>query len=445
LLETNAVAQQVIDNLKLSESTQTFLTQYQGVALSDEVLQVTVSAPSAASALLRANAVAAAFISIRQNLFHEQNAEIVNTLTAQMNTFNALATQLGNQIKNAPKGTDTSGLVTQQTSDLTQASNLFQTIFNDNLENLGIKTGSKVLDLASLVHESKLKKLISDAGSGLVAGLALGCGIVAFEAVLIERLRRREDIAAVLGAPVMLALPDLRRPRVACMWRLRRWLVHPSRSLRLVVGVLESQLDTIDESRSGFAIVDVDSVELASLSMAALARSLAAEGTQVTLLDLSKDRYLSKLLGLRHPGKKIVFDRLRCPTSLVWADEGDMVLDNDASVGQHRRSGAHAGEVAGIVLALVTLDPAIGSRHLTGQVSDAVAVVTVGQSKEAKARSVAEMLEAADILLRSVVVIGADPDDQSLGLVYVPGGESVTLSVAPATTDLAKREKLADS
>ena len=75
--------------------------------------------------------------------------------------------------------------------------------------------GSVVLDPAIPLAHSRLKPLVLDAAVGLVAGLFLGMAIVVISALVSDRLRRRDDVAQALGAPVRLSVGAVRR---------RRWL-----------------------------------------------------------------------------------------------------------------------------------------------------------------------------------------------------------------------------
>ena len=77
--------------------------------------------------------------------------------------------------------------------------------------------GSEVLDAAApLPHSGRLKLAILYAATGLVAGLALGLGIVIVMALVSDRLRRRDDVAHALGAPVNLSVGSVpRRPRAS--------------------------------------------------------------------------------------------------------------------------------------------------------------------------------------------------------------------------------------
>ena len=75
-----------------------------------------------------------------------------------------------------------------------------------------------------------------------------------------------------------------------------------------------------------------------------------------------------------------------------------------------------ACDSAEVLLSLVTLDPAVGGERLATWASDVVVVVTAGQSSAMRIRAVGEMVRLAGADSVSAVVIGADKDDESLGV-----------------------------
>jgi hypothetical protein len=58
--------------------------------------------------------------------------------------------------------------------------------------------------------------------------------------------------------------------------------------------------------------------------------------------------------------------------------------------------------------------------HLATWATEAVAVVTAGQSSATRINAVGEMIRVAGIRLDSVAVINADKGDESLGKVLAP-------------------------
>ena len=103
-------------------------------------------------------------------------------------------------------------------------------------------------------------------------------------------------------------------------------------------------------------------------------------------------------------------DRLRNRSLAV-----SLVNETDAALPD---SGLDAsGEDEGdIVLVLAVLDPADGAEHLREWGSNAVAIVTAGRSTENKLAANATMLRSASLDLGSVVLVGSDASDTTLGI-----------------------------
>ena len=94
--------------------------------------------------------------------------------------------------------------------------------------------------------------------------------------------------------------------------------------------------------------------------------------------------------------------------------------------GPYLRSRAQAAEAlvtacasADLLLTLATLDPALGGDHLGTWATSAVAVVTAGESSAERVHGVGEMVRLAGMRLDSVVLVGADEGDESLGVALV--------------------------
>ena len=86
--------------------------------------------------------------------------------------------------------------------------------------------------------------MITDSIAGLIGGLGLGVGIVVVGAVLTDRLRRRDEIAIAVGAPVELSIGRYRRPRFLRKWRLDRRVRRPSREMRMVERRMRAHLES---------------------------------------------------------------------------------------------------------------------------------------------------------------------------------------------------------
>src|SRR5262249_25015872 len=84
-----------------------------------------------------------------------------------------------------------------------------------NTSTLGAISGSVILDPATALVHSKTKYLAIYALVGLIAGLAVGMGIVVVKTIVSDRLRRRDDVSRALGVPVRYSVGPVRLSR----WR----------------------------------------------------------------------------------------------------------------------------------------------------------------------------------------------------------------------------------
>jgi hypothetical protein len=83
---------------------------------------------------------------------------------------------------------------------------------------------------------------------------------------------------------------------------------------------------------------------------------------------------------------------------------------------------------ARVVLTLASIDPARGAWHL-GWANQAVVTVTAGCSSAQRVSSTAVLLRSAGVSIRSGVLIGADAQDESIGLIQ-PDSPLVALPAA---------------
>ena len=428
LAETRTVAGLAEHELGLQQSVGSFLSTYIVTPVTERVMTITASAPSADQALLRANALGTAFLKFRgeelqaqENLVLQSLEQQVDQAKQQVNSINAQINQLSTQ------QSQLSELRAEQTSaaaalgDAQQAVSGNQTTVQPAL-NAAVK-GSAILSVAALPR-SKLKSSVSYVAIGLIGGLFLGLAIVIVRALVSDRLRRRDDVAYVLDAPVKLSVGTLGA---------RRWLpARPGRArkrdldTRRVVVHLQRILPRSTQGAASLAIVAIDNAPVVARAVVALATSNASRGNQVVAADLSRGAHLAHLLGVKRPGVQAV--------SHQGANFTVAVPDRDdaAPVGPLRPVTDTAGFVqaddplsasytsADLLLTLVTLDPALGGDHLATWATSAVVVVSAGQSSAERVHGVGEMIRLAGTRLDSAVLIGADKSDQSLGLTPRP-------------------------
>ena len=104
MAETRPVAGLAVHELGLQQSVSSFLSTYTVTSITDRLLTVTASAPSANQAVLRANAVASAFLKFRadelqaqQNLVLESLDQQINQAKQRVNSIDAQISQLSSQ------------------------------------------------------------------------------------------------------------------------------------------------------------------------------------------------------------------------------------------------------------------------------------------------------------------------------------------------------------
>ena len=76
---------------------------------------------------------------------------------------------------------------------------------------------SQILSVTPIPYPKK-KTLVTYGAVGLIVGLVVGLGIVILRALVSDRLRRRDDIAYALDAPVKLSVRTLRAHRRLAPW-----------------------------------------------------------------------------------------------------------------------------------------------------------------------------------------------------------------------------------
>lgn len=430
IAQSQTVAGLALSKLGLHESVRSFAASYTVTDPTDRVLVITTNAPSNSDAVSRANAVATEFLLYRANLvgtqqklqFSAENQQ-VNQAKHSLASISAQISRLSAQPTSPAQRTRLSNLTKQQTQATTTLYTLEQNVAYEQastkIANDQVIQGSSVLDPASpLPQRSRLKRALEYGGIGLVGGLALGLAIVVIAALLSDRLRRRDDVAHVLGAPVRLSVRSIR------LGRTRGLEAAQDTNVKRIVAYLGSAVRPGSYGPASLAVVPVDDVRVPALCLVSLAVSYARQGSRVVLADLCDGGPAARLLGVADPGVRTV--SLYGTELVVAVPQPDDVVPvgplHDASGwGRAAEPLVAAYGSADLVLVLATLDPSIGGDNLAGWASAAVATVTAGRSSAARIRAVGEMIRLAGVQLISGVLIGADKTDESLGTAPEPG------------------------
>ena len=430
--QSQPVAANVVQQLGLAESAASFQTAYSVTVVTPSVLAFNVGAPTSAEAVQRAAAVASSFLQYRAKFERTQLQQQAAVLQGQYNSAYQSLQQIEDQLGQLPAANPTPAQLTQQTKLQAQAGDERQimqvatsTMATNAAATESLISGSYVLNPATQASGSKAKGAALYVLGGIFGGLAVGMAIVIISALLSDRLRRRDDVAAALGAPVRLSVASLGLPRRGLLphpRRKARW----DRDMKRVTAYLQGAVSGSHHGPASLAVVAVDDPEAVAPAVAALARSRAKEGKQVVVADLSAGRPLARLLGVKAAGVHPV--TLDGVPLLVAVPNGDDIApagplggdDVPAVLTPPDEAVVAACSSADLLLTLVTLDPATGGEHLATWASEAIAVVTAGRSSAEKVHSAGELIRLAGTRFNSAILLGADRTDASLGLLDLP-------------------------
>ena len=432
---SRGVAAAAIRKLGLHETADDLLGSYKAVALTDRILRITVSASTDAQAVVRADAIAAAFLTFRASQLDEQQrlqfAALDDAVGRGEQRLASIETRLA-QVSAKPSSaarhaalTKLQGARSQALSELNALQNQVESTKADAEQTTAAMVGqSKVLDTASPVPQSHLKPLVLFGGAGLVVGLFLGAAIAIVRSLVSDRLRRRDDVSRALGAPVRLSVPG--RP---LGWRpVKRGAggAGDDAGVQRIVAFLGTVLAT--ECRGGaLAVVPVDDPRVAATCVMKLAASLAQTGSHVMVADLCGGAPAARVAGVSEPGTHTVqfagadVDVL-VPAPDDIAPTGPLDVPPRSRESASRTEPGPVGRSSGVLLSLVALDPSLPGDHLRSWASEAVVVVTAGRSSWTRIHAVGELIRLAGTRLVSAILVGADKWDESLGVRAGSGG-----------------------
>ena len=429
IAQSRTVAALALSKLGLQESVGTFAPTITAAVVTDRVLLIIVSAPSSTAAVSRANAVAAAFLQFRadqmrtaQQLLLKSLGQEVDQARQNVASIKSQISQLSAQPTSSAQQAKLKNLQTELTQAVSQEAIDEQTLQDNKAStaNLSAVTGSVVLDPAVPLAHSKLKNLLIYAVTGLAVGLALGLGIVIVQAIVSDRLRRRDDVTHALGAPVKLSVGPVKLSR----WRPgRRGLAAANgANVRRIAAYLRGAVPAKAGGMTALAVVPVDDPEIAALSLVSLAVSRAQEGRNVVVADLASGAPAARLLHTKAPGVHSVSVH-DARLTLAVPDRDDVAPAGPLGrpLAEAERSAftaavTNACASADLLFTLVTLDPSLGGEHLATWATSAVVVVTAGRSSWARIHAVGEMVRLGGTSLTSAVLVGSDKTDESLGV-----------------------------
>ena len=429
LVESESVAANTVKTLGLPQPVSSFRAAYTATSTTSQIITITLHAPTAGGAVQRANALAAQYLKFRANMLLAQQAQDVAAYAQQVPVAKQQIASLQKQISQLQGQPGQQAQVTKLQDQLTTATDQLPTIeqtvtglaTEEKSTTSSMIDGTQVLDAATVGHHSKIKDIIEYALSGLIGGLAIGLGFVVVRELTSDRLRRRDDIAAALGAPVRLSVGAVRKSRFPIGGTSA---ADRNRALGRIAAYLRNTALRQTGEPATLAVVAVDNAREIAPAVVALTERCAQEGFKIVVADLVKGAPVARRLGadgtgvqpVRVGGGSIV---VFTPEDAYQVPSGPLRPAGGAGVGPLAEPPAEAVESvakkARILVTVAELDPAIGAEHLSTWASQAVAVFTAGRTRATRAYAVGEMLRGSGIRAVSGVITSADKSDESLG------------------------------
>jgi capsular polysaccharide biosynthesis protein len=441
LAESSAVAGLVVRQLGLDQTVSSFIASYTVTPTTVQVLTFTVGAPSSREALRRASALATAFLQFRTQALEAQQQQQkislnqqVNQAQRQLDSINAQISHVSAQAGSPAQQGQLSQLQGEKTYAQNQLAtteqNASATLATDQTTTAEMIQQSQVLNAGTALPRSLKKGLALYVAVGLIGGLVIGMGIVMIRALVTDRLRYRVDVADAIGGSVRLSVGPI--SSVGGLPGPDRLMSRRVLGLRRVVTHLDHVLPVGSPGPTNLAVVAVDNARVVGRAVVALATSHAGRGKKVVVADLSDTIGAGRLLGVKTPGVHRVNAKgvdliVAVPDRDDMAPIGPVSSTSRTEPPQVDPPLADAYASADLLLTLATLDPASGGDHLATWTTDVVAVVTAGHSSAVRVHAVGEMVRLAGTRLASVVLIGADKRDESLGVPHA------TDELAPVT------------
>lgn len=430
IAESHSVAKLAMAKLGLpQQDLGRFAAEYTVSVVTDRILLITASAPASTAAVDHARAIANAFLQFRASQEKTAQQVLISSLQRELSQARENVSNYASevsQLQAQPSTPDQQAKLKTAQGQHEQAqvalSVLEQTIAGDEAgsSTLSAVTGSIVLDPAAPLAHSKTKSMITYAAYGLIGGLAIGIGIVAVRAITSDRLRRRDDIARALGAPVRLSVGPVRLSRRLPPSR-RGLEARGDVPVRRIVAHLRDVASS-QERRTALVVVAVDDPEVAAVVLVSLAMTCAEEGRKVLLADLASGAPAAALLGSKEPGVRMVdADNARLMLAVPPADEiappGPLRVPAEARRTEFSEEVADRYSSADTLLTLMTLDPALGADQLPTWAPNVVALVTAGRSSWTRVQAAGELIRSAGSSVTSTVLVGSDKSDETLGVV----------------------------
>ncbi|HET6291331.1 MAG TPA: Wzz/FepE/Etk N-terminal domain-containing protein [Amycolatopsis sp.] len=379
VLQTTKTATEALKKLNSTQAPEEFLKDYEGLGLTNNVLQLTVKGKTDEEAVARAQAISDAFIteyiSRNQAAAAAEQKALLDQRNQAQNELGSIESAIGaEEAKNRNANPAQLERLYSRRAELTSKIS----DYDGRAQEAGIGTpkvaaGTQIVDAPRILPHSFLKTLATDAGIGFALGLLAGLGLAAVTSVVKDRPVLRREISRHLGASVIAQLPE--PPRF-----LRR-----SRAVSRRQRVAATLVRAVRQGGGSVSLLDLGARQLTAALAVDMARELAEKGPASLVDDLPK----TNLRELAGQGPIPVLDRADTPLAA-----------------KERRIGVGS------------VEPGTSWTDLEFLGEETILVVRAGHANTEWLHTVARQLADRHIPIIGVVVVDPDPRDHTDGTLW---------------------------
>ncbi len=377
VLQTTKIANEALKKLNSTQAPEEFLKDYEGLGLTNNVLQLTVKGKSKDEALARAQAISDAFITEYIARNQAAAAATQKALLDQRNQAqNELTTIESGIVTEEAKGRNANPAQLERFYSRRAELNSKISDYDGRAQEAGIGTpkvaaGTQIVDAPRILPRSLLKTLATDAGIGLALGLLAGLALAAVTSVVKDRPVLRREISRHLGASVIAQLP--KPPR----------FLRASRAATRRKRVAATLVRAVRKEGGSVSVLDLGARTVTAALAVDMARELAEKGPVSLVDDLPK----ANLRELAGDGRIQVLDRGDAPS-------------------------------AGRRIGVGSIEPGTAWTDLEFLGEEAILVVRTGHANTEWLHTVARQLADRRIPILGVVVVDPDPRDHTDGTLW---------------------------
>jgi capsular polysaccharide biosynthesis protein len=372
-------------------------------AVTPSLLDIQVADTSSRRAITLSNAVAYGYVAYSKELAAQSGDTQVQTLQARASDLNgqlnALQAKYSDQKAQASTLTPGTPMAISASADLNTLNNQIenkakelqavnQSIDSARLNAAGETQGLRVLEPATSANgPSLLASAVPFLLAALVA-LAAGCAAALWRDRRDDRARRRQDIAAAIGAPVLASLQARRGSKSDSSAIASR---HGDHNDEQTLRHLERRLTNSEDARTGFVVVSLTGDDAAIQIVRQLSEAAAQSGLDTALFV---------------PPAREPLDGLKVPPTGVPGAPRD-----NPTIHELQRPSDDAAPNADLAIVLVVTDGSKLELPRWSASMPAVMSVSAGFARRDELAMVSAMMRAASRPFAGVIVTNPDPRD----------------------------------